>query len=195
MSYIGGAWNHLHCQHHPAEHNQEALCAYRVPVGSVDCILSYCHHNLSDKTLLDLMPYLKEKKVAVISASFSSMGLLRKEVSNSFPGPVFSASFLPPGPAWAAAQESGCRALATSSSLNQLYIATAVPLAVRKSLNATDPACLILFQYMGQSTADGCRDPRPGIQLPRRCRKLQRRQLTTAHSVAQIWQNWQSRNL
>ena len=66
------------------------LCAYRVPVGSVDCILSYCHHNLSDKTLLDLMPYLKEKKVAVISASFSSMGLLRKEVSDSCPILVIS---------------------------------------------------------------------------------------------------------
>ena len=66
-------------------------------MGSVDCILSYCHHNLSDKTLLDLMPYLKEKKVAVISASFSSMGLLRKEVSDSCPGIVLSVSFLPLG--------------------------------------------------------------------------------------------------
>ena len=64
-------------------------------MGSVDCILSYCHHNLSDKTLLDLMPYLKEKKVAVISASFSSMGLLRKEVSDSCPALVSSTSFLP----------------------------------------------------------------------------------------------------
>lgn len=48
----------------------------RVPVGTVDAILSYCHNNLADNTLTDLLPYLKEKKVAVISASFSSMGLL-----------------------------------------------------------------------------------------------------------------------
>ncbi|KAK9819654.1 hypothetical protein WJX72_000807 [[Myrmecia] bisecta] len=51
----------------------------RVPVGSVDCILSYCHNNLSDNTLVELLPYLKEKRVAVISASFSSMGLLTQK--------------------------------------------------------------------------------------------------------------------
>lgn len=52
----------------------------RVPAGAVDTILSYCHNNLADQTLLDLLPYLHEKGVGVISASFSSMGLLRKEV-------------------------------------------------------------------------------------------------------------------
>ncbi|KAL0040809.1 hypothetical protein WJX79_006107 [Trebouxia sp. C0005] len=51
----------------------------RVPAGAVDTILSYCHNNLADQTLLDLLPYLHEKGVGVISASFSSMGLLRKE--------------------------------------------------------------------------------------------------------------------
>lgn len=51
----------------------------KVPKGTVEVILSYCHNNLSDTTLLDLLPYFKEKGVAVISASFSSMGLLRKE--------------------------------------------------------------------------------------------------------------------
>lgn len=52
----------------------------RAPEGAVDTILSYCHNNLADQTLLDLLPYLHEKGVGVISASFSSMGLLRKEV-------------------------------------------------------------------------------------------------------------------
>ena len=52
----------------------------RVPSGAVDTILSYCHNNLADQTLLDLLPYLHKKGVGVISASFSSMGLLRKEV-------------------------------------------------------------------------------------------------------------------
>lgn len=55
----------------------------RVPAGAVDTILSYCHNNLADQTLLDLLPYLHEKGVGVISASFSSMGLLRKEVGAS----------------------------------------------------------------------------------------------------------------
>lgn len=51
----------------------------RVPVGTVDAILSYCHNNLADNTLNGLLPYLQEKKVAVISASFSSMGLLTQK--------------------------------------------------------------------------------------------------------------------
>ena len=57
-----------------------AVMLCRAPEGAVDTILSYCHNNLADQTLLDLLPYLHEKGVGVISASFSSMGLLRKEV-------------------------------------------------------------------------------------------------------------------
>eukprot|EP00208_Stichococcus_sp_RCC1054_P002897 CAMPEP_0206140554 /NCGR_PEP_ID=MMETSP1473-20131121/9751_1 /ASSEMBLY_ACC=CAM_ASM_001109 /TAXON_ID=1461547 /ORGANISM="Stichococcus sp, Strain RCC1054" /LENGTH=330 /DNA_ID=CAMNT_0053534731 /DNA_START=120 /DNA_END=1112 /DNA_ORIENTATION=+ len=48
----------------------------RVPVGTIDAILSYCHNNLADNTLTSLLDYFHEKKVVVISASFSSMGLL-----------------------------------------------------------------------------------------------------------------------
>ena len=49
-------------------------------MGTVDAVLSYCHNNLADNTLQGLLPYLQEKKVAVISASFSSMGLLTQKV-------------------------------------------------------------------------------------------------------------------
>lgn len=52
----------------------------RVQVGTVDAILTYCHNNLADNTITGLLPYLEEKKVAVISASFSSMGLLTQKV-------------------------------------------------------------------------------------------------------------------
>ncbi|PWA94474.1 NAD(P)-linked oxidoreductase superfamily protein [Artemisia annua] len=48
----------------------------RVPLGSVDVILSYCHYGINDTTLADLIPYLKNKGVGVISASPLSMGLL-----------------------------------------------------------------------------------------------------------------------
>ncbi|XP_042507194.1 L-galactose dehydrogenase [Macadamia integrifolia] len=48
----------------------------RVPPGSVDVILSYCHYSINDSTLEDLLPYLKSKGVGVISASPLSMGLL-----------------------------------------------------------------------------------------------------------------------
>lgn len=48
----------------------------RVPVGTVDVVLSYCHHHLSDLTLeTDLIPYLKEKNVGIINASPLCMGL------------------------------------------------------------------------------------------------------------------------
>ncbi|XWS62513.1 hypothetical protein CRYUN_Cryun06bG0017600 [Craigia yunnanensis] len=48
----------------------------RVPPGTVDVILSYCHYSINDSTLEDLLPYLKNKGVGVISASPLAMGLL-----------------------------------------------------------------------------------------------------------------------
>ena len=51
----------------------------RVPKGTVDAALSYCHDNLADDTLQGLVPYLNEKGVKVVSASFSSMGLLTQK--------------------------------------------------------------------------------------------------------------------
>ena len=48
----------------------------RVPPGLVDCVLSYCHYSLNDSSLEDLLPYLQQKGVGVISASPLSMGLL-----------------------------------------------------------------------------------------------------------------------
>lgn len=48
----------------------------RVPQGTIDVILSYCHYGINDTTLEDLMPYLNSKGVGVISASPLAMGLL-----------------------------------------------------------------------------------------------------------------------
>jgi len=48
----------------------------RVPPGSVDVILSYCHYGVNDTSLVDLLPYLKSKGVGVITASPLAMGLL-----------------------------------------------------------------------------------------------------------------------
>ncbi|KAG6511006.1 hypothetical protein ZIOFF_029055 [Zingiber officinale] len=48
----------------------------RVPPGSVDVVLSYCHYGINDSTLVDLLPYLKSKGVGVITASPLAMGLL-----------------------------------------------------------------------------------------------------------------------
>ncbi|KAF8019707.1 hypothetical protein BT93_G0412 [Corymbia citriodora subsp. variegata] len=48
----------------------------RVPPGSVDVVLSYCHFSINDNALEDLLPYLKSKGVGIISASPLAMGLL-----------------------------------------------------------------------------------------------------------------------
>ncbi|KAK9815449.1 hypothetical protein WJX72_003882 [[Myrmecia] bisecta] len=51
----------------------------RAAPGSVDLILSYCHHCLNDKTLDALIPYLQSKGVGIINASILSMGQLTKQ--------------------------------------------------------------------------------------------------------------------
>lgn len=48
----------------------------RVPPGTVDTALSYCHHTLFDRTLQEIVPYLQDKGLGVINASPLSMGLL-----------------------------------------------------------------------------------------------------------------------
>jgi L-galactose dehydrogenase len=49
---------------------------YVVERVRVDTILSYCHYELNDTALLDLVPTVKSKGVGVISASPLGMGLL-----------------------------------------------------------------------------------------------------------------------
>ena len=61
--------------------NLDILC--RVPKGTVDAVLSYCHNTLNDKSLVDMLPYFSEKGVGVISASVTSMGLFTKQVIQS----------------------------------------------------------------------------------------------------------------
>jgi len=48
----------------------------RVEPGVVETILSFCHYELNDTSLGDLIPYLQEKGVGVINASPTGMGLL-----------------------------------------------------------------------------------------------------------------------
>eukprot|EP00245_Coleochaete_scutata_P006020 TRINITY_DN20127_c0_g1_i1.p1 TRINITY_DN20127_c0_g1~~TRINITY_DN20127_c0_g1_i1.p1 ORF type:complete len:319 (-),score=61.36 TRINITY_DN20127_c0_g1_i1:282-1238(-) len=51
----------------------------KAPPGLVDCVLSYCHYSLNDSSLEDLLKYLEEKHVGVISASPLAMGLLTEQ--------------------------------------------------------------------------------------------------------------------
>jgi L-galactose dehydrogenase len=48
----------------------------RSPVGAVNTILSYCHYELNDTALLDILPEMEKRGVAVINASPIGMGLL-----------------------------------------------------------------------------------------------------------------------
>jgi L-galactose dehydrogenase len=48
----------------------------RVDRGTVDTILSFCHYELNDDSLTDLIPYLKGMGVGIINASPTGMGLL-----------------------------------------------------------------------------------------------------------------------
>lgn len=50
----------------------------RVPAGTVDCVLSYCHYTLCDDSLEDIIPYLQSKGVGIINASPLCMGLLTR---------------------------------------------------------------------------------------------------------------------
>lgn len=48
----------------------------RVPQGTVETILSFCHYCLNDDALLDEIPYFQEKGIGIINAAPLSMGLL-----------------------------------------------------------------------------------------------------------------------
>ncbi len=63
----------------------DACCVVcRLPNGTVDVILAYCHNSINDDSLQDLVPYLKKKGVGIISASPMSMGLLTTKVGLLF---------------------------------------------------------------------------------------------------------------
>jgi L-galactose dehydrogenase len=68
----------------------------RVPAGTVDVILSFCHYELNDTTLESLLPYFATRGIGVINAAPTGMGLLAER----------------PAPAWhpaSAAIIAGCR--------------------------------------------------------------------------------------
>lgn len=52
------------------------IFSYVLDRSDIDTILSYGHYSLNDMTLMELIPYLKEKQVGIINASPLSMGLL-----------------------------------------------------------------------------------------------------------------------
>lgn len=56
----------------------------RVEPGVVETILSFCHYELNDTSLGDLIPYLQGKGVGIINASPTGMGLLTQRGAPSW---------------------------------------------------------------------------------------------------------------
>ena len=55
-----------------------------IGANTVDTILSFCHYELNDDSLLGLIPYLAKKGVGVINASPTGMGLLTPQGAPSW---------------------------------------------------------------------------------------------------------------
>lgn len=51
----------------------------RVDAGVVDVILSFCHYELNDTSLADMIPYLKSKNIGIINAAPTGMGILTRQ--------------------------------------------------------------------------------------------------------------------
>jgi L-galactose dehydrogenase len=56
----------------------------RVPAGTIDVVLSFCHYELNDSTLESLLPYFKERGIGVINAAPTGMGLLAGRAAPSW---------------------------------------------------------------------------------------------------------------
>jgi L-galactose dehydrogenase len=56
----------------------------RVPLGTVEVLLSFCRYCLNDQGLESLLPYFQEKRVGVINASATGMGLLTERGAPSW---------------------------------------------------------------------------------------------------------------
>lgn len=83
----------LYVRRSRSQHGTASLSVvFRVPAGTVDTVLSYCHYSLNDQTLADMVPYLKEKGVGIINASALSMGLLTDQASSALPALTHTAN-------------------------------------------------------------------------------------------------------
>jgi len=57
----------------------------RVPPGTVESILSFCHYELNDTSLESLLPYCQERGIGVINASPTGLGLPTERGAPAWP--------------------------------------------------------------------------------------------------------------
>ncbi len=110
----------------------------RLPVGVVETILSFCHFELNNTALADLVPYLKEKGVGIINASPTGMGLLTRRGA----------------PAWHPSTKTiqeGCKKAVDHCNSKGVDI---VKLAVQFSCSHPDMACTLVGSANPQNIRD-----------------------------------------
>ncbi len=98
---------------------------YVVERAEVDVILSYCHYELNDTSLMELVPTLKSRGVGVISASPLGMGLLSNRGTPSWhPAPPKVKELCAKAAAHCKAKGASIEKLAVQYSVAQPEIAT-----------------------------------------------------------------------
>jgi L-galactose dehydrogenase len=113
----------------------------RVAPGVVETILSFCHYELNDSSLVSLIPYLKKKQVGIINASPTGMGLLTERGA----------------PAWHPASEAikaGCRRAVEFCKQRGINI---VELAIQFSIAHPDIATTLVGTASSRNILDNIR--------------------------------------
>jgi L-galactose dehydrogenase len=112
-----------------------------VSPGMVETILSFCHYELNDISLASLVPYLKERRIGIINASPTGMGLLTERGT----------------PAWHPASEAikaGCRRAVEFCKQRGINI---VELAIQFSISHPDLATTLVGTANSQNMLDNIR--------------------------------------
>jgi len=140
------------------------IFSYIVARTEVDTILSYNHYSLNDTTLTELIPFLENKGVGIISASPVSQGLLTNQGTPDWhPAPAEVKKVCAAAAAYCREQGSNLAKLAMQFALTNPRIATTVvgtanPENIKKNVQwieePADPKLLAKVQEMLASIKD-----------------------------------------
>lgn len=142
------------------------------PAGSVDVVLSYCHHCLCDASLAQLLPGLAARGIGVINASPLSMGLLSKRGPPSWhpaPSELREACAKAAEKAEAGGEDVSAMAVAFSVRTEPERVAsTLVSMATRALVRANVQAALADEEKAGKALAEveACLAPVMGVTWP-----------------------------
>jgi len=137
----------------------------RMPAGTVESVLSFCHYTLNDDSLVDYLDYFESKGVGVINASPYSMGLLTERGTPEWhPAPPALKRLALKAAAFCRSKGISIEQLAVSFSASHPRIATTLfsttnPANVRKTIQyANTPIDRELLQDVQKIFEPGFRD-------------------------------------